>query len=533
MNSIRITNMRSLVDTGTIDLKSINMLVGSNSSGKSTFLRVFPLLKQSFFRRINGPILWAGDEEDYVDFGSYKETINKHTENNCIGIEFTIPYKVENIENQIERYSILENTKNKHKIDSEAKLSIEISNKDNIDMISKIKIKCNTEELYIDKEKNKEYFNGKEIKREQLNNDLNKKYRENYRNFVDERNSILNILYDTFRSRELYNQILTQIFDANCEENNYPRNIYDIYKQNFLNRLIVEIFINEKFEIDKFIKQYKENLIKNNPNMENMISNFLKIKINENVLKDENNIKNLKILYISEVGKFCIDYIQSYFIHVNYVKPVRAHAERYYRLRNLSVDQIDSDGRNLPIFINSLSQKKLREYNEWIYEYFNFKITPMQTDGHVSINIEKDNKKINLSDTGYGYSQLLPIITQLWVILNMQINSIEGIPIVFAIEQPELHLHPELQAKLIDVISKVAKNKKNKIQFILETHSETMINRLGNLIYKNKISEKDVNIVIFEKEIGDYNTQVKISKFNEDGYLENWPIGFFSVDDIK
>ena len=93
MNSIRIRNVRSLIDTGDIDLKSINMLVGTNSSGKSTFLRIFPLLKQSFFRRINGPILWAGTDEDYVDFGSYKETINKNNKDNYIELEFTITYK--------------------------------------------------------------------------------------------------------------------------------------------------------------------------------------------------------------------------------------------------------------------------------------------------------------------------------------------------------------------------------------------------------------------------------------------------------
>ena len=104
-------------------------------------------------------------------------------------------------------------------------------------------------------------------------------------------------------------------------------------------------------------------------------------------------------------------------------------------------------------------------------------------------------------------------------------------PIVFAIEQPELHLHPELQARLIDVIAKIAKNKKDKIQFLLETHSETKINRLGNLVYKNKISEENINIVIFEKK--EEETKVEISRFNKDGYLENWPIGFFAVDDIK
>ena len=72
MNSIQVKNLRSLTDTGKIDVKKINILVGTNSSGKSTFLRIFPLLKQSFNKKINGPILWCGDDDDYVDFGSFE-----------------------------------------------------------------------------------------------------------------------------------------------------------------------------------------------------------------------------------------------------------------------------------------------------------------------------------------------------------------------------------------------------------------------------------------------------------------------------
>lgn len=41
MKSIRVRNLRSLKDTDEIEIKRINILVGTNSSGKSTFLRVF------------------------------------------------------------------------------------------------------------------------------------------------------------------------------------------------------------------------------------------------------------------------------------------------------------------------------------------------------------------------------------------------------------------------------------------------------------------------------------------------------------
>lgn len=46
--------------------------MGINSSGKSTFLRTFPLLRQSVERKTRGPILWSGH---YIDFGTFETSI--------------------------------------------------------------------------------------------------------------------------------------------------------------------------------------------------------------------------------------------------------------------------------------------------------------------------------------------------------------------------------------------------------------------------------------------------------------------------
>ncbi|MEC4869038.1 MAG: AAA family ATPase, partial [Jaaginema sp. PMC 1078.18] len=70
MEEIRIEHLRCLSDTGDISIKPITILLGQNSSGKSTFLRVFPLLKQSVESRTTGPILWNGR---LVDFGNYED----------------------------------------------------------------------------------------------------------------------------------------------------------------------------------------------------------------------------------------------------------------------------------------------------------------------------------------------------------------------------------------------------------------------------------------------------------------------------
>jgi predicted ATPase len=128
-------------------------------------------------------------------------------------------------------------------------------------------------------------------------------------------------------------------------------------------------------------------------------------------------------------------------------------------------------------------------------------------------------------------------VTQLWYIIDVDRRDRQGkfyryqrkTTKTIAIEQPELHLHPALQAKLIDIIAKIAEE--NDVRFIIETHSETMINRIGTLIYKKKLDKNDVDISIFDKKFGDVETHVSKSTFDDEGYLENWPIGFFEPEE--
>ena len=72
MDKIRIQNLRALKDTQEIELRPLTLLVGANSTGKSTFLRTFPLLRQGLLVNKQGPILWYGSE---VDFGSFQNAV--------------------------------------------------------------------------------------------------------------------------------------------------------------------------------------------------------------------------------------------------------------------------------------------------------------------------------------------------------------------------------------------------------------------------------------------------------------------------
>jgi AAA ATPase domain len=68
MRSLRLKNFRSLIDTGRIELRPLTLLVGANNSGKSSFLRFFPLLRQTYEARSASPLLWYGRDVDFADF---------------------------------------------------------------------------------------------------------------------------------------------------------------------------------------------------------------------------------------------------------------------------------------------------------------------------------------------------------------------------------------------------------------------------------------------------------------------------------
>lgn len=68
MDKIRLQHYRCLEDTGYLSVKPITVLVGANSSGKSSFLKYFALLKQSVSSFVQGVFLWNGPLVDFRDF---------------------------------------------------------------------------------------------------------------------------------------------------------------------------------------------------------------------------------------------------------------------------------------------------------------------------------------------------------------------------------------------------------------------------------------------------------------------------------
>ena len=100
----------------------------------------------------------------------------------------------------------------------------------------------------------------------------------------------------------------------------------------------------------------------------------------------------------------------------------------------------------------------------------------------------------NIIDVGYGVSQILPILVR---ILDPPISPRPLIaPSFFLLQQPEVHLHPRAQAELSSLLATLASE--GNRAFLVETHSDYMIDRARVEIRKGNISPEDVSLIYLE-----------------------------------
>lgn len=118
----------------------------------------------------------------------------------------------------------------------------------------------------------------------------------------------------------------------------------------------------------------------------------------------------------------------------------------------------------------------------------------------------------NIMDVGYGVSQILPLV--------FDVISVTG-PVLFLLQQPEVHLHPRAQAEFGSLIAKLAKDKR---EFVIETHSDYIIDRIKYEIKQQTIKASDVGILFFEQNKS--NTIVHQIELDSDGLPIKPPLSY-------
>lgn len=166
-----------------------------------------------------------------------------------------------------------------------------------------------------------------------------------------------------------------------------------------------------------------------------------------------------------------------------------------------TAEQRDGEGSHVPFEMAKLFRSNNKDAWKSIKESIDkfgsesdmFKQIGIKSFGNTAsdpfqIQFSLDGPKTNIVDLGYGNSQVLPI---LYTVATASRGS------KFLIQQPEVHLHPKAQAALGSYF--VESFSKERKEFILETHSDFIVDRVRQAVQNKLLKPDDVSIFFFER----------------------------------
>jgi predicted ATPase len=250
---------------------------------------------------------------------------------------------------------------------------------------------------------------------------------------------------------------------------------------------------------------------------------------NEIIINNETEGKKDNI--ILDYNKLIMQLSQDLYIElkgIKYLSPLRAIPQRAYLQFSVQDSDIATDGSNVAqyLWLNKDEKVKFEDESVTLISGVNKCLKFMGLDQKISVKRTNrilyqltaslktnEDKEVPISDIGFGYSQIIPMIVRG---LTVQQNSLT------IYEQPEIHLHPSSAASIADLLISFAKDNKRSI---VETHSADLINKLRLRIIENPNLAKLVNIIFVEQDENNL-TKIRQFQFDEDGMPPEWPIGF-------
>jgi len=520
LRSLRLQNFRSLRDTGDVELRPIILLVGANSSGKSSFLRFFPLLKQTTLTNSRSPLLWFGEDPGLVDFNSFHNTLLRAAKDPWIEVsgscrldgrdpadysfDFTARIAAGNDDRSfVQRFTIAAlGDELQFDVAADATLGA---------------IRLNGRELAPSAGRISQHRVGLLPRLEGATPSAGRISQHRVGLIPRLEGATFGVLADQLLNEKIWEQVHGSTSDDKLD-----------FIAGHIEHGPADHVLQTMRSVRGGVKTWRDNI--------------------EPLSEDSKYVAEIKELvflrsagsYISELESTVTRFARG----VRYLGPFRRPPERFYRKSELAVDEIDRDGNNLAMFLDSLDPADSAAFSAWVREHFGFGVRTERRDAHVALMIDSPTSSgFNLIDMGFGMSQLLPVVAQCWLSSGQLPTSqlplfrdpmrsvLPGTaPMLIAVEQPELHLHPHHQAQLADMFSNTASATNaigQPLSLCIETHSEAMIYRFGELVEEGKLRPEDISILFFEKQAGRDETSVRPIEFDATGVLQDWPIGFF------
>lgn len=141
----------------------------------------------------------------------------------------------------------------------------------------------------------------------------------------------------------------------------------------------------------------------------------------------------------------------------------------------------------------------------------------------VVVRTRAQSPEVKLTDVGFGVSQVLPALVQAFYAPPHS---------TVWMEQPEIHLHPRVQAELADAFISAVQAYENGqprgVQLVIESHSEHLLLRLQRRVADRSLKPEELAVYfVRDSKEGAALEELRLDIFGE---IENWPEGFFGDD---
>jgi predicted ATPase len=225
---------------------------------------------------------------------------------------------------------------------------------------------------------------------------------------------------------------------------------------------------------------------------------------------------------------------------LHYLGPLREYPKRIYSWSGDTPESVGHKGEFAIAAILAASsqdrqlnrgpKKRQHRFDEFIAAWLkdlgviqSFEVKPVakgRKEYEVLVKSHAGGSEVKVTDVGFGVSQVLPALVQAFYCPPHS---------TVWMEQPEIHLHPQVQAELADVFISATRARENgierRVQLIVESHSEHFLNRLQRRVAEGELTPEDVAVYFCRK--AGVTTELEPLRLNKYGEIENWPENFF------
>ena len=204
------------------------------------------------------------------------------------------------------------------------------------------------------------------------------------------------------------------------------------------------------------------------------------------------------------------------------IAPLRSKPKRTY---DPVRESVSPEGEHIPMLLMRLDRTEKKQWDSLhdhlvdfgaqsgLFSDIKVKRHGRQMSDPFQLQVKvRSGSHANIMDVGYGVSQSLPILVDLMSASKQ----------TFLLQQPEVHLHPRGQAELASLFVQSWKAQKNR--FLIETHSDHVVDRVRIAVRLGELKAEDVSILYFEPKRN--SVQIHNLSLDKQGNLQDAPPGY-------